>query len=190
LLEAWGAPPTVTAVEIDAAAAKVKDAVNTTISGLESKESLNWTQKDEALPMPVGRNDAAMMLAVESSDFREKFNQETLRVTGLNASAYLLTINGHTIGKFTAETLAMGVNLAEFDTPMMQQAMQVHSLTLKRAEVHNFRWRQVQFPLQTTLPARVAAVDDNLDALDNDLAAIQRATAQPASCVYNLTPIP
>jgi len=190
LLEAWGATPTVTSVEIDAAAVKVKDAVNTTVSGLESKDSLNWTQKDEALPMPVARNDAAMTLAVESSDFREKFNQETLRVTGLNAPAYSLTINGHTVGKFTAEALAMGINLADFDTPMMQQAAQVHTLTLKRAEVHNFRWRQVQLPLLTTLPARVAAVDDNLDALDNDLAAIQRATAQPAACVYSLNPIP
>jgi hypothetical protein len=130
-----------------------------------------------------------MMLAIESSDFRERFNQETLRVTGLNAASYSLSINGHAVGTFTAEALAMGINLADFDTPMMQQATQVHSLTLKRAEVHNFRWRQVQLALQTTLPARVAAVDDNLDALDNDLAAIQRATAQPASCVYNLTPI-
>ena len=189
LLEAWGATPTVTAVEIDAAAVKVKDAVNTAVSGLESKDSLSWTQKDEALPMPVARNDAAIKLAMESSDFREKFNQETLRVTGLSAPEYSLAINGHTIGTFTGEALAAGVNLTEFDTPMMQQATQVHTLTLKRAEVHNFRWRQVQLPLQTTLPARVAAVDDNLDALDNDLAAIQRATAQPASCVYNLTPI-
>ncbi len=189
LLETWGATPTVTTVEIDAAAVKVKDAVNTTVSGLESKDSLSWTQKDEALPMPIARNDATMMLAVEASDFREKFNQETLRVTGLDAPAYWLTINGRTIGKFTGEALATGVNLAEFDTPMMQQAAQVHALTLKRTEIHNFRWRQVQLPLQNTLPARVAAVDDNLDALDNDLAAIQRATAQPASCTYNLAPI-
>ena len=189
LLEAWGATPAVTTVEIDAAAVKVKDALNTTVSGLQSGDALSWTQKDEALPMPVPRNDAAMTLAVESSDFREKFNQEMLRVTGLNAAAYSLTINGHSVGKFTGEALAMGINLAEFDTPMMQQAAQVHTLTLKRAEVHNFRWRQVQLPLQTTLPVRVAAVDDNLDALDNDLAAIQRATAQPASCVYSLTPV-
>jgi lysophospholipase L1-like esterase len=189
LLETWGATPTVTTVEIDAAAVKVKDAVNTTVSGLESKDSLSWTQKDEALPMPIARNDATMMLAVESSDFREKFNQETLRVTGLDAPAYWLTINGRTIGKFTGEALATGVNLAEFDTPMMQQAAQVHALTLKRTEIHNFRWRQVQLPLQNTLPARVAAVNDNLDALDNDLAAIQRASAQPTSCTYNLAPI-
>jgi hypothetical protein len=127
---------------------------------------------------------------VESSDFREKFNRETLRVTGLSAPTYTLMINGRAIGVFTRENLASGINLAELDTPMMQQAAQVHDLTIKRADIHNIRWRQVQLPLQNMLPARAAAVEDNLDALDNDLAAIQRATAQPASCLYELNPVP
>jgi lysophospholipase L1-like esterase len=189
LLEAWGATPTVTRVEIDAASAQVKDSVNTTVSSLESKGSLRWTQKDEALPMPAPMNDPLMALAIASSDFREKFNTETLRVTGLDAASYALTINGRAIGTFSRENLAAGVNLAEFDTPMMQQAAQVHDLTIKRADIHNIRWRQVQLPLQNMFPARAAAVEDNMDALDNDLAALQRATAQPASCSYELTPV-
>jgi lysophospholipase L1-like esterase len=190
LLEAWGAAPTVTRVEIDAPSAQVKDAVNTAVSELEIKNSLRWTQKDDALPMPLPMNDPLMALAVKSSDFVDKFNRETLRVTGLDAPTYQLTINGRLIGAFTRETLASGINLAELDTPMMQQAGQVHDLTVKRADIHNIRWRQVQLPLQNMLPARAAAVADNLDALDNDLAAIQRATAQPASCLYELTPVP
>jgi lysophospholipase L1-like esterase len=190
LLEAWGAAPTVTRVEIDAPSAQVKGAVNTAVSELEIKSSLRWTQKDDALPMPVPMNDPLMALAVKSSDFVDKFNRETLRVTGLDAPTYQLKINGRLIGAFTRETLASGINLADLDTPMMQQAGQVHDLTVKRADIHNIRWRQVQLPLQNMLPARAAAVADNLDALDNDLAAIQRATAQPASCLYELTPVP
>jgi lysophospholipase L1-like esterase len=191
LLEAWGASPIVTRVEIDAGSAQVKEqSVNTTVSDLETKGSVRWTQKDEALPMPVPMNDPLMALAVKSSDFIEKFNRETLRVTGLDAPTYQLKINGRLIGAFTRENLATGINLAELDTPMMQQAAQVHDLTIKRADIHNIRWRQVQLPLQNMLPARAAAVEDNLDALDNDLAAIQRATAQPASCLYELTPVP
>lgn len=191
LLEAWSATPIVTRVGINAGSAHVtEDSVNTTVSDLEFKDSIRWTQKDEALPMPVPMNDPLMTLAVKSSDFVEKFNRETLRVTGLNALTYQLKINGRLIGAFTRENLAAGINLAEFDTPMMQQAAQVHDLTLKRAEIHNIRWRQVQLPLQTMLPARAAAVEDNLDALDYDLAAIQRATAQPASCLYELIPVP
>ncbi|HEV1286824.1 MAG TPA: SGNH/GDSL hydrolase family protein [Bryobacteraceae bacterium] len=190
LLESWGASPIVTRVEIDASSAQVKDAVNTSVSDLDTKTSIHWMQKDDALPMPLPMNDPVMTLAVESSDFREKFNRETLRVTGLIAPSYVLKINGRSIGVFTRENLAAGINLAELDTPMMQQAAQVHDLTIKRADIHNIRWRQVQLPLQNMLPARAAAVEDNLDALDNDLAAIQRATAQPASCLYELNPVP
>jgi lysophospholipase L1-like esterase len=193
LLEAWGAAATVTRVEIDAASAQVKDAVNTTVSGLEAKlesgGAIRWTQKDEALPMPVPMNDPLMALAVKSSDFMERFNREILRVTGLAAPAYLLKVNGRIVGTFTGENLGSGVNLAEFDTPMMQQAAQVHDLTIKRADIHNIRWRQIQVPLQNIFPGRAAAVEDNLDALDNDLAALQRATAQPAACLYELTPV-
>lgn len=189
LLEAWGATPTVTRVDIDGASAQVKESVNTSVSNVEAKGAVRWTQKDEALPMPVPMNDPLVALAVKSSDFTQRFNQETLRVTGLDSSTYLLKINGRTIGSFTRENLAAGINLAEFDTPMMQQAAQVHDLTIKRADIHNIRWRQIQMPLQSMLPSRASAVEDNLDALDNDLAAIQRATAQPSSCQYELTPV-
>jgi lysophospholipase L1-like esterase len=190
LLEAWGVSPVISRVEIDAASAQIKDAVNTSISDLDTKGSIRWTQKDDALPMPVPMNDPLMALAVKASDFVENFNRETLRVTGLEAPTYQLRINGRLVGAFSRETLAAGINLAELDTPMMQQAAQVHDLTLKRADIHNIRWRQVQLPMQYMLPARAAAVEDNLDALDNDLAALQRATAQPASCLYELTPVP
>jgi lysophospholipase L1-like esterase len=190
LLEAWGAKPTVTNVEIDAASVRVASAENTSVSALESDGSLRWTQKDEALPMPVPMNDPIMALAVKSSDFVEKFDRQMLRVTGLAAASYSLKINGRALGNFTREDLASGVNLALLDSPMAQQAAQVHDLTLRRAEIHNIRWRQVQVPLQNMLPARAAAVEDNLDALDNDLAALQRATAQPASCLYELIPVP
>jgi len=135
-------------------------------------------------------NDPIMSLAVKSSDFVEKFDRQMLRVTGLAAASYSLKINGRALGNFTREDLASGVNLALLDSPMAQQAAQVHDLTLKRAEIHNIRWRQVQVPLQSMLPARAAAVEDNLDALDNDLAVLQRATAQPASCLYELIPVP
>jgi len=190
LLEAWGAAPTVTRVEIDVASARVKEAANTAVSDLDAEGPIRWTQKDDSLPMPVPMNDPLMALAVKSSDFIERFNRETLRVTGLVASTYQLKINGRLVGAFSRETLASGINLAELDTPMMQQAGYVHDLTLKRADIHNIRWRQVQLPLQNMLPARAAAVEDNLDALDNDLASLQRATAQPASCLYELIPVP
>ena len=178
----------VTRVEIDAGSARVNQSVNTVVTGLEVKGTVSWTQKDESLPMPVAMSDPLVSLAVASSDFTEKLNQETLRVTGLDAASYSLKINGHAAGTFSRDQLAGGINLAPLDTPMAQQAAQVHVLTLKRAGVHNTRWRQIQVPFQNDALPRIAAVEDNLDALDADLAALQRATAQPAACFYELTP--
>lgn len=188
LLEAWGATPTVTRVVIDASSAEVKESVNTAVTGLDTKGAITWTQKDEALPMPVATSDPLVALAVKSSAFSEKLNQETLRVTGLAAAGYSLKINGRVIGTFSRDQLGSGLNLAELDTPMAQQAAQVHALTLKRADMHNVRWRQIQVPFQSDALPRIVAIEDNLDALEADLAALQRSTAQPAACLYELIP--
>jgi lysophospholipase L1-like esterase len=54
LLKAWGAPPVVTAVTLDAAGKQVVRADNTTVSGFEeSTDTLSWTQKDRSLPFPI-----------------------------------------------------------------------------------------------------------------------------------------
>lgn len=183
LLEAWKAPSQVTLVEIDAVAGQVKAAENTEVSGLSG---LTWTQKDRALPMFVNFADAATALAVRSSRFMETLNQQILRVTGLSGNSYELKINGMTAGTMTGPQLAKGVNLAELPTPMMKQAEAVHGFTIKRAGVHNTRWRQIQVVFEKEPLPRVAAVLDNLDALDADLAARQRAAAQPSACFYEL----
>ena len=71
--------------------------------------------------MPVPMNDPLVALAIKSSDFTDQFNRETLRVTGLTAPSYQLTINGRPIGTFSSEALAAGINLAELDTPMSRR---------------------------------------------------------------------
>jgi lysophospholipase L1-like esterase len=188
LLRAWGAAPTVTSVEIDAASGQVKRAANTAVTGLAAGSSVTWTQKDKALPMPVNMNDRALALAVKSSDFMEALDQQTLRVSGLSAKTYKLRINGTVVGSYSAEQLDKGLNLAELATPMAKQAAEVHDLTLKRTSVHQTRWRELQMRFRNDNLARLPSVLDNLDALDADLAARQRAAAQPAACYYELMP--
>jgi lysophospholipase L1-like esterase len=187
LLKAWGAAPLVTRVEIDAATGKVAQAVNTTITGIEKGTGLSWNQTDAALPMPVSMNDPVMAL-VKSSDFVAALNQQTLRVAGLTGASYTLKINGAVVGTFSGAQLAEGINLAELPTPMTKQAAGVHALTLKRADVHNARWRQFQVPFQNETLPRMQSILSNLDALDEELAVRQRAAAQPASCFYELIP--
>jgi hypothetical protein len=187
LLKAWHATPIVTTVAIDAEGATVRDARSTAVSDLKSTGSrITWVQKDERLPMPINLDDAVLKLAVRSSRVMEDLDQEMLKITGLSSASYSLKINGKAIGSFTREQLASGVNLASMPTPMMTQATAVHALTLKRAAVHNTRWRNLQTPLEKEPLPRLATILDNLDALDADLAALQRSTAQPSDCFYEL----
>jgi lysophospholipase L1-like esterase len=199
LLKAWDASPLVSAVEIDAASKQIKRADNTTVSKLTADATIAWSQLDNALPMIVSLRDrslpinarrpaATMDLALKASDFMEALNQETLRVTSLPAAKYVLKINGDTVGSFTREQLAEGVNLAALQTPMSKQTLRVHILTLKRGEVHEFRWKQMQVPLMEDNLTRLPGAIDSLDSLENEIATRQRAAAQPVPCSYELIP--
>ena len=91
-------------------------------------------------------------------------------------------------GSFSRDQLEKGINLAALATPMTAQAAAVHSLTMKRSDLHQLRWRQVQMIYQAENILRLPAVLDNLDAIEDELAARQRAAAQPAACFYELIP--
>jgi len=199
LLKAWNASPLVSAVEIDAASKQIKRADNTAVSKLTADTTIAWSQLDNALPMIVSLRDrslpinarrpaATMDLALKASDFMEALDQETLRVTSLPAAKYVLKINGDTVGSFTREQLAEGVNLAALQTPMSKQTLRVHILTLKRGDIHEFRWKQMQVPLMEDNLTRLPGALDTLDSLENEIAARQRAAAQPVPCAYELIP--
>jgi lysophospholipase L1-like esterase len=199
LLKAWGASPIVSVVEIDTASKQVARAENTTVTGLTVGSTVAWSQKDAALPMlvslrdrslPIGsrRGAATMDLALKSSDFMEALNQETLCIRGLAGARYTLKINGSVAGSFSREQLEQGLNLAGLPTPMMRQSLGVHLLTLKRGDVHEMRWKQLQVALHDDNLSRLPAVLEGLDAMDEELAARQRAAAQPVPCSYELIP--
>jgi len=181
LLKAWHAPAIVTDVEIDAAGSRVVRAAATQIADLKTGERISWTQTDEALPMPIDAKDEVMALALRASDFVDALDQEPLKVTGLTAARYTLKIDGDTIGSFTKEQLAAGVNLATLATPMAKQAAAVHDLTLRHNVVHFARWRLVELNLQNVAvqPAHLRAAADALDVLDAEAIEQQRAMAQP-----------
>ena len=188
LLKAWNAPAVVTAVELDAASKRTVRAENTKVSWSAGDGGVYWSQVDGALPLPFEMNDAALALAVRSSDLVESLDQQPLKVTGLSAPRYLLKIDGEEVGTFTKEQLADGINLAVLPTPMLKQAKEVHTLTLKHNNIHFARWRQVQVPLQTETSPQVQKAMEALDALEADLVQRQRAAAQPKSHRYELIP--
>jgi lysophospholipase L1-like esterase len=199
LLKTWGASPIVSAVEIVAASSQVTRAENSTVTGLTVGQTISWSQLDAALPMPVSlreralpisarRGAATVELALDCSDFMEALNRQTLRVLGLQAPRYTLQIDGIEVGSFTRRQLSEGVNLAAMPTPMANQALAVHMLTLKRSEVHEMRWKQLQVAFEDDNLTRLPAALESLDAMEDELTARQRAAAQPVERAYELIP--
>lgn len=189
LLKAWKAPAVVTTVEIDAHAGKATKTERTEVLNISKQEmTLKWTQEDRALPMPVDLKDPATALAINSSDFMQALNSQSLKVSGLSGSEYLLKIDGETVGTFPREKLESGINLAALNTPMARQAQQVHRLTLAHNDLHFTRWRQIQVKATGEVPHLNQALE-GLDALEGDIVKQQRAAAKPKSHQYELVPV-
>lgn len=184
LLKAWRARPVVSAISVDAAAGKVTQADFAEVSDFHAAKSLVWTEKDDALPLPfsgwlANDKDHTISLAIKSSDITAALNQQPLRVTGLQPGNYTLTIDGEATGTWSGEDLAKGVNLAVLDTPMARQALEVRDLTAKHIDAHQQRWRTFQLPMQSLDLEHLEHTLKDLDAVEAELVARQRAAAQP-----------
>lgn len=146
LLKAWRAPAAVSDVEINASSHRVTQAAGATVTNWKGME---WDCIEKVLPMPLDWDDPLVALAMQSSDFVEALDQETLRVDGLPPGKWQLTIDEKPVGAFTNEEWKKGVNLARLKTPMMAQAMEVLDLTKLHALTQTFRLRDFQMPLAT-----------------------------------------
>ncbi|MGH9682979.1 MAG: SGNH/GDSL hydrolase family protein [Candidatus Acidiferrales bacterium] len=128
LLKAWNAPSTVTRVVLSGEKAAVLDQTNTAVSGLRRVgHRLEWSQADRALPLPLpsGELDPVWDSTVRNSDFIDSLDREDLKIPGLAPGSYELRIDGMRAGTFRAEEFASGINLAQLETPMLQQAEMV-----------------------------------------------------------------
>jgi hypothetical protein len=139
-----------------------------------------------ALPFPIDWKDEAVALSVHSSDILTALDQETLRVSGLVAGSYTLKIDGDAVGSFSADQLARGINLAEYATPMVKQAAEVHKLTVEHNTIHFARWRMVQVPLDGQ-GFSLASAESSLDSLEDQIVLAQWRAAQPKPHQYELT---
>lgn len=195
LLKAWNARPEVASVSISESdgVPKLDSAEHAQVSDLSSQGGVRWTELDDALPLPFadweqGGGGTLMALAIHSSDVTAALNEEPLKVTGLSAASYTLQIDGTTIGTFSKAELADGVNLALLDTPMAEQAAEVHKLTIEHATIHNDRWRTIQVPLEKYDLSQTKSAMDALDALETQVVQKQREAAQPKPHTFQLVP--
>jgi beta-1,2-mannosidase len=126
LLKGWNAPALVSSVTIDAAAGRALHLDNASVDDLQKDgPALRWTEKENGLPLPLLKDNATTVLLLEITDIQKALNQEPLVVTGLAAGQYALRIDDRDIGNFSAEELAGGINLADYNTPMRSQAQSV-----------------------------------------------------------------
>jgi len=186
LLRSWNAPPLVTHVEIDAAGPSVAIAQNTEVTELEAtEEGLAWAQLDRSLPLPLNFQGATVDLAERAGAGLEALDRQPLVVRGLPDGDYDLKIDDATIGAFSAEDLAQGVNLAIFNTPMRRQAFSLRWAAESRHELQRLRRQLLVAVAEEPMRKETA---DGLAAHDEATQAARRDAAQPLPRRYRITP--
>jgi len=195
LLKAWNARASVSAVTIDAATGKIEQSDFTRISDLHaaSGSTVSWNELDESLPLPLAGmlaadRDHTLDLTLRSSDITEALDEQPLRITGLSAGRFTLTIDGIIAGTWTNTELAQGVNLAVLDTPMSRQALKIRDLTVERIDIHQQRWRTVQVPLQDLNLEHLSEAEKGLDDLEADIVKNRQEAVQPRPHAFLLSP--
>ena len=135
-LKAQGAPALVSRVGIDAARQAVATSDNAVVSGLSAKDGgVSFNVLEKALPFPVA--EAALPILAQVPIERD-LDQEVVAVSGLAAGTYELAIDGAPVGRFTAQALADGVNLAlNPAAPQVRQAKAVAALNESRCATEN-----------------------------------------------------
>src|SRR5260370_9601992 len=138
--------------------------------------------------MPLDTKDPLIGLALRASDFVDALDRQPLKITGLPRERYSLRIDSEPVGAFSRAELAAGVNLAILPTPMLKQALEVHTLTLRRNLVHYERWRHFQVPLQEHKLERLQPVLDSRDPFEAYVLGHHHAPAHPKPRHDELSP--
>ena len=192
VLKGLGASAEVSHAEINAATKKVVAANGCKIQNLKQADGvLSFDRLDDALPMPIDeRAEPALKLVPVAEDL----NRLELRVTGLAAGNYDVTIDGESAGKIAAEELAKGWNLANAPGPITKQAREVLKIVFDKNNVFFRRWREVQlfgFPkwaqgpeAETKRTAEIARLDQQITEMEAQI----RTACQPKSHHFELKP--
>ncbi|MGC9293293.1 MAG: SGNH/GDSL hydrolase family protein [Acidobacteriaceae bacterium] len=184
LMRAWNVSPIVSSVSLDGGKAALLNAQNTTVSYLmKTATGVRWDQQDQALPLPLALTDPMIQFLLKISDLAS-VDQQVLRVQGLSASSYTLTIDHQKVASFTRQELADGVNLALYATPMLRQAQHVDALAGTRSTLSRTHFFLITTKLQSP---DVAAAAETIQAMESEVAAEQHTAAQPKLHGFELT---
>jgi hypothetical protein len=133
-----------------------------------SNGDLRFQLEENALPFPLIRGDRGF----DWAGFGEALNQQKLTVSGLTPGKYLLRIDEKEVGRYDAEELAKGIDLATNEkTPQFQEALDIRNLILDRKILLEQRLRVIRLNLRGTLKS---GDPENFESIDwNDPASIK-----------------
>jgi lysophospholipase L1-like esterase len=185
LARTWNVSPIVSSVHLDAGRPDLIAAVNAGVSGLTlSAGTLQWTQTDDALPLPLDLNNGMIQFVLGISNLAA-MDQQMLGVDHLTAARYTLKIDSHAIATFKREELAAGVNLALYSTPMLSQARDVDGDELERTELDRANFiLAIEDPKAPDAAGATKAIDEKNSILVEE----QRKSAHPLPHVFELVP--
>lgn len=135
ILSQMGVSPYVAKVEIDAASCCVSGVKGAKVSELGVRGGrMSFNYAPETLPFPTSRE---YLRAAAAYPVTEKMNLEMLAVKGLPSGTYALAADGKELGRFSAEELAAGVNLALLPTPGAALAKKAWDVSRELAAVQS-----------------------------------------------------
>lgn len=193
VLKGLGAVGAVSTAEIDIAAKKVASCEQCEIKNLSVNDDVvSFDRVDACLPMPI---DQKAEPALKLAPVLDELSRYELKVSGLPAKNYELTIDGESAAKFTAEELAKGCNLSVQAGPITKQSRQVLDLIVKKNDLFFNRWRNVQvfeLPFWARNPETEAGRNAEMTRLDHQIAELEGQIDQackPKSHHFELKPV-
>jgi lysophospholipase L1-like esterase len=174
VLKGLGAPALVSRAEIDAGAQKVTTTEGCQVGHLKVADGVvSFDRTDEALPMPI---DSKAEPALKLAPVLDELSRYELRVTGMPAGDYELTVDGDAAGKFAGEELGKGCNLTLRAGPISKQAQEVLRLVFEKNNIFFHRWREVQLfalPAWAQIPEVESKRSAELARLDGEIAELE-----------------
>ena len=191
LLKGWNAPATISSTTIDAATLKAAETENSQVSDLaqlsDHSGAFRWTQTDNALPLPLDDENAAVHFLRQISNLDDDLDRQILNVRNLKPGRYRVDIDGLFLANFSAADLAKGINLADYGTPMRGQAATVSWLVRDRDDAHYVRLRMFVTQMRTGAPAEPGATD--MLKFENVLQKEFYDLVQPHPHTFDVTPV-
>ena len=192
MLRGLGAPAEVSFASIDASSGLTLSSTNCSITGIQPlPHGVQFVRRDRGLPLNLGIFSALNHRWIPISD---TLNGYRLQVTGLEPGDYELRVEGRLLGKYSAERLARGENIASATSngwdpggPWDAQSDAVKEIVDARDKAWGGEHFRQQFNANN--PASVK-IQHQAQTADEALIALARTMAKPYPYHFEIRKVP